>query len=477
MQGYNLKNIAYKGKFSFNNESKINSIFKTNKKHLILSILLLFCNIKEVKADTINKTIIWQYDHEVLPLKGQLNDINMANSNSPEIIKTEGILLSTFPPEGKSYPEAHLDYTLKGDFDIFTHHIATGRDGDYTDVYQGILLYNPNLKPVILTVKTSASYITSQAPFKVVDNYLENQQAQIYAGPGDRVSQDILRNRNYLYDKTIKIPSKGYYLLLNESIPISENGKSNARTCLFKLHSEEGLYLADLALFKEGDNKPKLEDWLYLLKKGSLSEKRDYVPTPIDRPFKDKFYYGRVAGIAKGSEWSAKIINSDNLFKIPLESGSISYGLNTLYNNTLSTHQIQTAKIERRYADTAYQAHGNYGVTYQVEIPLYNPRNEAVSLSISFDSPIRIKENENNPKVEYFDKPPEKINFRGEFKIEYESFSGTKIERFIHVVQRFGEQGLPIASLHLSPKEQRNLKITFIYPADCTPPHVFTLSY
>ena len=262
MQGYNLKNITPKECFHFNNENKIKFTFKTKKKYFILSFLLFLYNIKELEAKTITKTIIWQYDHEILPLKGDLNDINMVNSNSPEIIKTEGILLSTFPPEGKSYPEAHLNYTLKGDFDIFTHHIASGRDGDYTDVYQGILLYNPHLKPIILRVKSSASYLTSQAPFKIVDNYLENKQAQIYAGPGDRVSQDILRNRNYLYDKIIKIPSKSYYLLLNESIPISEKGKSNARTCLFKLHSEESLYLADLALFKEGANKPKLEDWL-----------------------------------------------------------------------------------------------------------------------------------------------------------------------------------------------------------------------
>src|SRR5687768_11561165 len=68
------------------------------------------------------------YDYKVFPLPGSLNDIPVFNSNSPEIIKTEGILLSTFPPENKEYPEAHLNMTFNGKFDIFTHHIAIERE-------------------------------------------------------------------------------------------------------------------------------------------------------------------------------------------------------------------------------------------------------------------------------------------------------------------------------------------------------------
>jgi hypothetical protein len=31
----------------------------------------------------------------------ELDSIRVFNSNSPEVVQTEGILLSTFPPEGK----------------------------------------------------------------------------------------------------------------------------------------------------------------------------------------------------------------------------------------------------------------------------------------------------------------------------------------------------------------------------------------
>ncbi|XTZ10446.1 MAG: DUF3370 family protein, partial [cyanobacterium endosymbiont of Rhopalodia yunnanensis] len=40
---------------------------------------------------------------EVRTLPGKLNDVLVFNSNSPEVIETEGILLSTFPSSGKKF--------------------------------------------------------------------------------------------------------------------------------------------------------------------------------------------------------------------------------------------------------------------------------------------------------------------------------------------------------------------------------------
>jgi hypothetical protein len=44
---------------------------------------------------------------EVRPLPGKLDDVPVFNSNSPELVQTEGILLSTFPPRQKSTSAAH----------------------------------------------------------------------------------------------------------------------------------------------------------------------------------------------------------------------------------------------------------------------------------------------------------------------------------------------------------------------------------
>src|SRR5690606_15870119 len=97
------------------------------------------------------------------PLPGGFDQVRFFNSNSPEMVTGEGILLSTFPPEGKKFPQAHLNQVLTGRFDIFTHHI-TPRTNLRT-LYQGIIMKNPGSNPVNLKVISSATYLTADAPF------------------------------------------------------------------------------------------------------------------------------------------------------------------------------------------------------------------------------------------------------------------------------------------------------------------------
>jgi hypothetical protein len=61
---------------------------------------------------------------EVRPLPGALNDVLMVNDNNPELIREEGILLSTFPG---SHPSG-LKVTLNGRFDLFSHHVYAGNE-------------------------------------------------------------------------------------------------------------------------------------------------------------------------------------------------------------------------------------------------------------------------------------------------------------------------------------------------------------
>jgi hypothetical protein len=96
-------------------------------------------------------------DGEVRSLPGGLNDVPMFNSNSPEWVKQGGILLSTFPPQGKRTPTAHLNYPLQGRFDLFAHHF-THTPPDLQTLYLGILVHNPTSQPVTLEVLEAASY-------------------------------------------------------------------------------------------------------------------------------------------------------------------------------------------------------------------------------------------------------------------------------------------------------------------------------
>jgi len=68
----------------------------------------------------------------VRPLPGELDGVLMFNSNSPEVVQQEGILLSTFPPQGKRTPQAHLNLPLSGQFTLFAHHIFRTNDPENT---------------------------------------------------------------------------------------------------------------------------------------------------------------------------------------------------------------------------------------------------------------------------------------------------------------------------------------------------------
>ncbi|NEQ24803.1 MAG: DUF3370 family protein, partial [Microcoleus sp. SIO2G3] len=112
---------------------------------------------------------------QVRPLPGQLDDVPVVNSNSPELVLNEGILLSTFPPEGMQVPSAHLDHPLSGRFDFFAHHIARGRTPDDSrPLYQGVLVYNPSRRPVNLDILQGATYLSQEAPFNNLPAYVAN---------------------------------------------------------------------------------------------------------------------------------------------------------------------------------------------------------------------------------------------------------------------------------------------------------------
>ena len=98
---------------------------------------------------------------QVRPLPNQLDQVPVFNSNSPELLLGEGILLSTFPPQEKSFPSAHLNYAFQGRFDIFAHHIARGNFPDnLRTLYLGILLHNPSPNPVTVKILQGASYLS-----------------------------------------------------------------------------------------------------------------------------------------------------------------------------------------------------------------------------------------------------------------------------------------------------------------------------
>lgn len=466
---------------------------------------------------------------EVRVLPGQLDSVPVFNSNSPEVVQQEGILLSTFPPTGMRVPSAHLNYAFQGRFDIFAHHIARGiTPNDARTLFIGIVVYNPTPKPVVLEVKQAVSYLSQEAPFYDLPSYVANASSSIFAGPGSRTMGDILRGltQSLLPDRIVVSPGQTQ-LLISEPIPLRSlasfrNGEPlppvvepaeaeldaaeepellgtvvpgtvpalpvrpreipiNGRTTLMYLSSDGPIHVASLGMFGRinqngSERSPRLNEWLTLLQQGNLAGPRDRAPTSPNSRRLNRFYYGRVAGVAQGSEWQARLTDSPNVdhLTIPKVGQSVSYAISTVDRHTLGTGQIQSAPMLVRYSDTAYRAHGNYGIHYDLSLPLYNDTNRAQRVAISFQTPLK-DEGLRGQALRFLQPPNQRIFFRGTLRLRYTNDWGVSQTRYVHIVQRRGEQGEPLLTLDLQQGDRRLVQVDFLYPPDATPPQALTI--
>jgi len=432
---------------------------------------------------------------EVRPLPGQLDEIPVFNSNSPEAIYGEGILLSTFPPDGKVAASAHLNHPLQGRFDIFAHHIAKGRTpSDWQPIYQGVLIHNPSDRPITLEVLQGLSYVTNpDAPFIDLPSLVENPRGEVFSGPGSRLVTDLLRGLHHpIFPSQIVILPGESQMLFNLPIRLG-----NARSTLIRVQTNGPVYAASLAmpapLVGEGTETsskanrghsipqtpvphrpPTLAEWEKLLVEGYLATPRDRAPTPPN--FKsDRVIYGRVAGVARGSQWQTVLADdegADNL-TIPPVGEAFSYPLSTLSEGTFGTGQIQSAPMLVRYPDTAYAANGNYGIRYHLTLPLLNDGEESQTVAIALQTPLKEEGDAN--QLRFLNPPDDRVFFRGTVQIRYSDDRGILRDRLVHLVQRRGERGEVLVTLNLPPKERREVQIDFLYPPDATPPQVLTV--
>jgi hypothetical protein len=269
-------------------------------------------------------------------------------------------------------------------------------------------------------------------------------------------------------------------MLLNLPIPVRTlDPPLNGRSTLIRLRSDGKVYAASLARYApldaEGKERaPTLEEWQQLLNNGKLAEPRDRVPTPPDST-KGQIIYGRVAGVAQGSQWRTQLVDSPTtqFLKIPQPGQAFSYGLSTLHAGTMGTGQIQSARMLVRYPDTAYFAHGNYGVQYSLTLPLINPSSETQTVTLAFETPI--KEDDPQTQLRFLEPPAKQVFFRGTVQIRYKDDAGLPRTRIVHLVQRRGQQGEPLVMIKMPPQDTRLLQVDFLYPPDATPPQILTV--
>ncbi|ACK69563.1 conserved hypothetical protein [Gloeothece citriformis PCC 7424] len=440
---------------------------------------------------------------EVRTLPGDLNNVLVFNSNSPEVVQTEGILLSTFPADIKKFPNAHLNKPLNGRFDVFSHHIARPAERG-RPLYQGIIVYNPGNQPVTIKVLQAASYLTSSdAPFIDLPPQVEDPQGAVFSGPGSRLMGDVLRGVHQpIFADRIVIPPQQSKMLFSLLIPAS-----SARSTFMRLESTGEVYMANLAMYgipeyspannlasKNSQQKlspssepneplppppptyrePALAEWRKLLLTGQLVYPRDLAPTPLDDPSVIKTIYGRVAGVSQGSEWTAKVVDPGKTYlSIPQTGQAFSYPLSTVNEGTYGTEQVQSAPMLVRYPDTAYRAHGNYAVHYYLSLPLRNTTSTAQTVTLAIQTPL--KQDRYSDRLFFIPHPQGQVFFRGTVRVSYVDKRGQTQSRYFHLVQRQGQQGEPLLTLNLQPGEMREVTVDFLYPPDATPPQVLTV--
>jgi hypothetical protein len=249
---------------------------------------------------------------------------------------------------------------------------------------------------------------------------------------------DVLQGmrQNIFPEKIVIEPGKSQ-ILANLPIPVLAPS-SNGRTTMIRLQSDGVIYIANLAM--TANRLPTLTEWQNLLNNGNLAEKRDAIPTPLEPP-KEPTVFGRVAGVSQGAKWEAVITDNSDATKLTIpESGkAISYPLGTVHLVTLATKQIQSAKMLARYPDTAYFAHSNYGVEYDLTLPLYNPTNQNQTVNILIQTPL--KDEGGTDRLLFLNPQVEQIFFRGTVKVSYEDELGKMQVKYLHLVQRRGQQG------------------------------------
>jgi hypothetical protein len=418
----------------------------------------------------------------VEPLPGGLDQVPMVNDNNPELIKEPGILLSSFDPlrgyDGRplGVTAAHLNAPLQGPFVLFSHHVYAGKAESLdSTLWLAVVAAPRGSQPVTLRLQRGATALSQTvdgrdpaAPFLPLPALVPQTGEGIWSGPGSRVATELLRRQ-----RTAGLPASWTLppgrLTTLTVLPLPVRGLDpllNGRNLQLHLDASGPVDVATLAAFGRGDAPPDAAEWSRLLQ-GGLSGK-EHQPSP--RGASGPMIYSRVSGIQNGSLWRTRITDPGST-SLSVRRAPISWPIASLERGSLGTGQVQTGEISHLYPGTAWAAHGNYGVEYDLTIPLRNDTARPVALQLAFESPL---------------KTDRAVMFRGTVEVsgldaptDAEPLPGAprrpQGRQGFHLVLRNGQQGPALGTVTLAPGEQRSLQVRLIYPADATPPQVLSL--
>jgi hypothetical protein len=335
---------------------------------------------------------------------------------------------------------------------VFTHH--QNRSG--RNLFQALVLHNPGKEPVKVQVGPSAASFTNSAPYRDHGGSpAPDPWGWRSSGPGDVTAGKFLRGERAIHANSITLKPGETRVVHSLLIPPKNEG-----TGQFRFSAEgpvHGAVVIEEAPPTDASVKARMAAGKLLAR-----NPEDKLPTPPGAP--GQLIFGRVSGVQKGAAWRATATNdgAGKTFRITEQDTSQSYVIVGKRSNTLGTGQDHAAPLERRYDDTAYAAHGNYGVTYEVALPVRNETQDTREVKIFFDSPGQPL-------------PLSRV-FRGQIAIDITDAKGRTSTQYMHVSQRAGDMGeAPLTTIQLPPGESRAVKLRLVYPANSTPPHALRI--
>lgn len=413
----------------------------------------------------------------IVPLPGGLDRTLVFNSNSPEIVTEGGITLSTLPGDAA----AHQGVAFQGDFGVFSHHIAKDANPGDRLLHLGLLARNPGPKPVTFVLRGGASYLSQpDALFKPLEPIIPDPAGLVFAGPGDRVATDLLHGRSTFPPRTWSIPAGGTALIYDLPIPtdVAILPPINGRTTQLDASTNGPVHLAEVAVLvprgAAGGYAPVAQaDFERALAAGKLAGPRDLAAVPFDPagPPPKGFRYGRVAGVSEGDGWSGDL---SPLVADLAPGAEVGVPVAALYLNRLGTGQNQSAPMRTRYADTAYQAHGNYGVAYDLRVTLPNPDAAPRAYTLRLSQPAKVIGDKPARAAVYLDPPNKPVFFRGPVRVRWKD-AEAPVDRYTHLVVRHGERPAPFEKVVVPPGTSTEVWISLYYPADATPPQLLSI--
>jgi hypothetical protein len=388
----------------------------------------------------------------ILPLPGGLDRTPVLNSNHPEIVRVPGIALSTLARVGP----AHLDRAFEGPFEIFSHHVnGTGRD-----LHQAIVLHNDGDRPVTVTLGPSAVRLGLYSLFfrlrgpldAVLKAILRDRDALM--GPGPAVAEALLAGHRQRPEPALVVPP-GQTVVL-DARRLAPWAVASSKWQLASDGPVRAAVLFDAAPL----DAPRADA---VLRRGHLAGRNptDLAPTPPGDTG-GRFIFGRVAGIQAGATWRGTLGSRPGEPGVVLGEApqDLAWPIATKRGHLLGTGQDQTAPIVSRLHDAAYAAHGNYGVTYDLALPLRNATARPRRVELWLDSPEPT--------------PGMPLAFSGPVEVSWIDAAG-RAHRVLSRLTTRPERGARVATLEVPAGHTLDARVRLVYPADATPPQVLRL--